>query len=302
MQSPIRFACVFAALALISGLSGCQRPETHTLIHQGLDRTYLVYAPVSRPAGAPLVLVLHGAGGDGWRMYHGLEFNALAERDGVVVAYPDAYRAQWNDGRDDPAMSDETRAIDDVDFLAALIDALAAEYDLDPERVYITGASNGGMMTYRFACERGARIAAMAPVIANLPVPVARDCAPVAVPAIVFNGDSDPIIPYEGGAIPGRQPHGEVLSTAASVALWQEANGCTGEPEQTLLPDVDTGDGTQVLRERFACGDAPLEVYTVLGGGHTWPGHDLIRSTRRFGHGNGDIDATALIWAFFLGQ
>lgn len=287
-------------LAFVAALAGCQRPETHTLRHQGLERKYLVFAPEARPAQAPLVIVLHGAGGSGWRMYHGLDFNTLAARDGVVVAYPDAYRLQWNDGRDDAAMPEQTRGIDDVGFLETLIDTLVADYDLDPGRVYLTGASNGGMMTYRFACERGVRLAAMAPVIANVPVDVAAVCTPPALPALIINGDSDPIIPFEGGTVEARTPHGRVVSQAESVALWRAANGCDGVPEATLLPDLDGGDGTRVLHARYDCGGAPLEVYVVEGGGHTWPGREMLRSSRRLGLGTGDLDATEAIWSFFL--
>lgn len=259
----------------------------------GNRRSYLLFVPSTRPAGhpLPLVLVFHGAGGRGAGMARHTGFSRLAERYGFAVVYPDGVSRRWNDGRGIGG------AQDDVAFVRALLDSLGGELGLDPRRIYATGISNGAMFAYRLACDLPGVLAAVAPVAGAMPAALLPRCgaaAPVAVAA--FQGTADPFVPYEGGGVAGRR--GAVLSAAASAEFWMRVNGCTGPP--TSVPPSDSvTDGTRVRRESWdGCRSArPVVLYTIEGGGHTWPGGPP--AGRRVGRSSREIDATAAIWDFF---
>jgi polyhydroxybutyrate depolymerase len=164
--------------------------------------------------------------------------------------------------------------------------------------VYATGISNGAMFAYRLACDLPGTFAAVAPVAGALPADLAPGCAhgaPVSV--IAFQGTADPLMPYLGGGAGQRR----VLSAERSIALWGTRAGCTGTPVTTDEPDRTT-DGTRVRRTVFlSCPEGrAVELYTIDGGGHTWPGGP--EAGRRVGRVSREIDATELIWAFFAGH
>lgn len=280
--------------------------ERHTLTHAGLERVYYLYVPPDldpdRPA--PLLLALHGGGGtaEGMEKLTESGFHALADRDGFVVAYPQGIDRHWNDGRPTEDRAHQEN-LDDVGFIAALIDHLAATYPIDPARVYATGISNGGMMSFRLACELSDRVTAVAPVTANLSEALAETCDPARpVPLLILNGTEDPLVRWEGGDIKIlRTSRGRVLSVAETVAFWREHNECPAEPEVTHLPDTDPDDGTRVRRERYApcAAGSVVELVTVEGGGHTWPGGYAYLPGWLIGRTSRDIDANAVIWDFF---
>ncbi len=171
------------------------------LTHDGRERTYALYTPPQPSASMPLLIALHGGGGRGSGMIHITYggFNRLAERETFVVVYPDGVDKRWNDGRGLTEWRAHRERVDDVGFIAALIDQISAEQPIDRRRVYVTGISNGGMMSYRLACELGDRIAAIAPVVAALPAHLSGCVPPHAMPIILMNGTDDPLIPYQGG-------------------------------------------------------------------------------------------------------
>jgi polyhydroxybutyrate depolymerase len=269
--------------------------ESRTLEASGESRRYYLYLPASfrRERPAPLVLVFHAGGGRASDIAPHTGFSRLADREGFVVAYPQGLRGRWNDGR-----GFATATHDDVGFVRALVDTLGRELGIDPRRVYATGISNGAMFAYRLACDLPGTFAAVAPVAGALPAELAPGCAhgaPVSV--IAFQGTADPLMPYLGGGAGQRR----VLSAERSVGFWGTQAGCTGTPVTTDEPDR-VADGTRVRRTVFlSCPEGrAVELYTIDGGGHTWPGGPA--AGRRVGRVSREIDATELIWAFFAGH
>jgi len=299
-----------ACLGLVIGLpvvvatAGCSPHTTVAIEHGGVERSYELFVPRSHDANtpAPLVLVLHGGGGSGDRM-RWLGFDELAERDGVIVAYPNGIDNSWNDGRDDAPLAQERLGRDDVGFLESVIDDIARAYAIDPTRVYMTGASNGAQMTFRFACERGSLLAAMAPVMSSMPAAIADTCSPATpLPLLFIHGTEDPLVPYEGGHVMAfGQERGSVLGVEPTLDLWAGVNGCDAMPTLTGLPDTADDGTTVTLIEYRNCGEnGDVIGYRVNGGGHTWPGGLQYRREALIGRTSQEFDATAVIWDFFM--
>jgi polyhydroxybutyrate depolymerase len=278
---------------------------------KGLKRTFRIYIPASfnKSVQSPLVIALHGKGGKGRSMILLTRkgFNKLAEKDGFIVVYPDGIEKNWNDGRMDDETNDRAHRenIDDVGFISALIDTMILHYNADPGRIFVTGISNGAIMSYRLACELSRKIAAIAPVdgnIAYLLMPEYSPSDPVSILAI--NNVDDPLVPFDGGEIYGhfhRVKLGKVLSTEESVMFWVKHNRCSLEPVVTEEPDRDPKDGTFVTSKHYLNGKEGTEVilYIVDGGGHTWPGGIQYLPKWVIGKTSRDFNATEVIWDFF---
>jgi polyhydroxybutyrate depolymerase len=294
LRSLAALALVFPCSALPGPLSA-QSPagQRRTLRVEGVERSFFLYVPAGhRGTGSPaLVLVFHGAGGRAQGFARHTGFSAVAEREGFVVAYPQGLERRWNDGRGNGTPHD------DVGFVRVLLDTLERELGIDRRRVYATGISNGAMFVYRLACDLPGAFAAVAPVAGAMPANLTTGCAhtePVSV--LAFQGTADPLMPYAGGGVAGRR--GRVLSAEQSVSFWAAVSGCG--PQVTVVQEPDrVADGTRVrytdageCRERRA-----VELYTIEGGGHTWPGGPPVG--RLVGRVSRELDATALIWEFF---
>jgi polyhydroxybutyrate depolymerase len=284
------FSALFAPLSAQSIAPAGQR---RTLRVDGVERSYYLYLPGSYhgTGSRTLVLVFHGAGGRAQGFARHTGFSAVAEREGFVVVYPQGLQRRWNDGRGNGTPHD------DVGFVRALLDTLQRELDIDPRRIYATGISNGAMFSYRLACDLPGVLAAIAPVAGALPAQLAPGCgqtAPLSV--LVFQGTADPLVPYAGGGVAGRR--GSVLGAERSIAFWAGVDGCAGQPTATLEPDR-VHDGTRVRRLDFAdCREGrSVVLYTIEGGGHTWPGGPA--AGRIVGRVTRELEATQLIWAFF---
>ena len=267
--------------------------EPRMLQAGGVTRRYFLYLPSTWHRGrpAPLVLVFHGGGGRASGIAPHTGFSRLAEREGFVVAYPQGLNGRWNDGRGYAATHD------DVGFVRALLDTLGRELAIDPRRVYATGISNGAMFAYRLACDLPGTFAAVAPVAGAMPADLAPACAhtqPVSV--LAFQGTADPLMPYAGGGVARRR--GRVLSAERSIAFWATTSGCAAAPVATDEPDRVT-DGTRVRRTVYGtCREGrSVELYTIQGGGHTWPGGPPVGGA--VGRVTREMDATPVIWAFF---
>lgn len=289
-------------LMLLTNMTACVNApgvSRGTLMHDGLERTYRLYVPGSLPAAeeVPLVMVLHGGGGTGEMIARYTHFDRIAGEHGFIAVYPDGIDRHWNDGR----FEDEKP--DDLGFLTKLIDTLSAQFAIDPNRVYVTGASNGGMMSLRLACEATDYFAAVACVISAIPEPKADVWSPSRpMPIIIMNGDADPLVPWEGGEITiQRQTRGRVISTPDTVAFWVKHNQCDMSPAISYLPDNDPEDGMRIREERYSGGTDGAEVvlYAVEGGGHTWPGGVQYLPEWLIGKTCHDIDGSDVIWQFF---
>ncbi|CAN5762919.1 PHB depolymerase family esterase [soil metagenome] len=286
-------ALALCGVRVLAAQSHTPAESRRTIVAGGVERAYLLHlpAPVSVGRPMPVLLVLHGAGGDGAGIASHTGLTRPAIERGYAVVYPDGIGRRWNDGRGTSAGQD------DVEFVRLLLHSLGAELPVDSRRIYVTGISNGAGLAYRLACDLPGAFAAIAPVAGAPAAALEERCAatrPVSV--ISFQGTDDRLMPYGGGNVAAAR--GRVLSAARSAALFAEVNGCTAPPTVTEEPDTAT-DGTRVRRSAYAgCRDGHETVlYTIEGGGHTWPGGPPVG--RRVGRVSREIDATRTMLDFF---
>ncbi len=268
---------------------------TQSLAFAGRERAYLVHLPpVIGNAPLPLVIVLHGGGGNAASAARMTGMSALTDKENFIAVYPDGTGRlddkllTWNSGNCCGYALDHK--IDDVGFIRALIEQLARDYPIDARRVYATGISNGGMMAYRLACELSDQLAAIAPVAGALNV----ECKPTQpVSVIAFHGTADRNVLYDGG-VPKQQadPHPrEDKSVAYAMAFWSQHNRCAGTPTRAERGNI--------VHDTYAnCANRTgVELYAIKGGGHAWPGGD--RLTALLDAPTREISATELMWEFF---
>ena len=299
---------ILAALMLMTACQTAPAYESWVshLTVDGRKRDFRVFIPgnYSSARRAPLVIVLHGGGGRGFRMERFTGFSDLAEREYFIVAYPDGYRRNWNDGREVPQSSAHRERVDDVSFISSLIDAIRERYAVDDRRIYVTGISNGGFMSMRLACELSHKIAAVAVLTASVPENIMASCAPRnKVSVLIMNGTDDPLVPYNGGMVTfmGRE-RGKASSTDATVKLWISRNNCSPKPSGIEMIDSNKEDGTRIEKKIYRSRDddgVEVVLYRIIGGGHTWPGGMQYAPERWIGKTSREIDATEEIWQFF---
>lgn len=298
---PLASAPLLVALLL----SGCHRPDPGSVVTSisfgGRARSFVLHVPSSAPApGARrLIISLHGRGGSGLQQEDLTGLSTLAERDGFIAIYPDGVDKSWADGRG--ASSAEKQGIDDVGFLGALIDWAVSNHGADPKRVHVSGHSNGGMMASRLGCDLSAKVASISPVAAELPELLSKSCAPIhPMSVMTFHGTDDAYVPYDGGTLQ-KGAGGVILGAKAARAFWAEKAGCAPDPVLTAEPDRDPDDGTTVIREESkGCAQgAEVLLFTIQGGGHTWPGGDADLGERVVGKVSRELDASELQVTFF---
>jgi polyhydroxybutyrate depolymerase len=279
-------------LPILFAIAACHDTAGAETLHVGnADRHYEVFVPSDR-VGMPLVIALHGHGGTGRQMEKFIKLDEVAAREQFVVVYPDGVDHGWNDGREEIK-----NGADDVAYISSLIDEMAAQHQIDRKRVYVTGMSNGAMMSYRLACAIPDKIVAIAPVAGE--VPAKPPCAPKhTISVLAINGTADRFVPYEGGQI--IRDRGLVLSAPESTGMFAALDGCTG-PGSNAEPDTDPGDGTHTTRIAYVCpGKLGVELLAVTGGGHTWPGAMQYLPKSIIGPVSRDFSATERIWQFFV--
>ena len=257
----------------------------------GQTREYILYVPNSydRAKPTPLVISMHGAANWPSFQMNLTQWNTLADEHGFIVVYPAGEGGgpkTWHlGGRRTPSR------MPDVVFISELIDTLEASYNIDPARIYANGLSNGGGMTFALSCTLSDRIAAFGPVAAAVTLPV--DWCPDSRPApmIAFHGTADRFTPYDGAKVwLAPEPFPSIPEWTAS---WARRNRCAATP-------VESAVAVDVTRRAYtACADnSAVILYTIKGGGHTWPGGPpmpawLVGRTSR------GVDATREMWAFF---
>jgi polyhydroxybutyrate depolymerase len=259
-------------------------------VSTGEMRRFLLYVPESYdPAtSVPLVISIHGYMDMPSHQESMTGWNELAEENGFIVVYPAGlgFPKHWR-----ASGGTEAEAMYDVIFINELIDKLESEYNIDPARIYVNGLSNGAGMTFRLGCELPGRIAAVGLVAGAYLLPWSECQNERPVPAVVFHGTADPVVPYTGGPshsfdIPFPDIPGWVETLAAH-------NGCS--PEASPLP---TSGAVSAARYGDCSGQAEVIFYSIEGGGHTWPGGEPLPEFIT-GITNMDIDATRVMWDFF---
>jgi polyhydroxybutyrate depolymerase len=305
--SPGKLVLMLALLGVLPGICSAANAANspappsglQTLVHDGVERGYVVRTPRDlAPGGArlPLVLVLHGGGGNAANAEDMTGFTAKAAKEGFIVVYPEGSSRftgkllTWNAGHCcGYAMQ---RRVNDVAFISALLDRLIQDYPVDPKRIYATGISNGGMMSHRLGMELSGRLAAIAPVVATLFGDEKLPAHPVS--ALMLNGMLDQSVPYQGGAPGGRFPDawdGTAAKPAqAQAAFWAQANGCSGAP--------DTQDRAAIVLMQYHCpAGRDVQLYLIKDNGHSWPGGRP--GSRRADTPSSSLNGTDVIWEFF---
>ena len=280
-------------LLLLTGFifsSSAQQTINASITHDGIQRDYILYIPelYDGSSAVPLILNFHGFGSNAsQQMFYG-DFRDIADTEGFLLVHPEGTRfignQFWNLGF--PELSS---TIDDVGFTDALIDELATLYAINLDRVYATGMSNGGFMSFLLACQLSEKIAAVASVTGSMTQDTFNDCnAQRPTPVLQIHGTEDDVVLYNGNTL--SIPIEDVIS------YWVDYNNCETTPTTTTLPDIDVSDGSTVEHSVYEDGDNGIttEHMKVIGGSHTWPGSVLNSAGT-----NQDIDASMEIWLFF---
>ena len=274
--------CTFSSFA--------QETINASITHDGIQRDYILYIPELYDGNTtvPLVLNFHGFGSSAsQQMFYG-DFRDIADTEGFLLVHPEGTtfigNQFWNVGF--PGLSSN---IDDVGFTEALIDELATLYAIDLDRVYATGMSNGGFMSFLLACQLSEKIAAVASVTGSMTQDTFDDCnAQHPTPVLQIHGTEDDVVLYNENNLS--------LPIPDVISYWVDHNNCETTPTTTTLPDVDVSDGSTIEHSVYEDGDngVTTEHMKVIGGGHTWPGSVLNTAGT-----NQDIDASMEIWLFF---
>ncbi|MGE0609223.1 MAG: PHB depolymerase family esterase [Pirellulales bacterium] len=287
-------------LAILSAEPLAAGDHEREIVVDGRERSYLVHVPKNyqHAQPTPIVLIYHGAAMNGRMMADTCGMSQKADEAGFVAVYPNglgigkAMLVFNAGGIAEQTLKDRP---DDVAFARGLLDDLALVVHVDPRRVFATGLSNGGMMSYRLAAEMANRIAAIAPVGGTLGLEECLPQQPVSV--MHFHGTEDRLVPW-GGPNARSAKVMRFRAVEDSVNAWVKLNGCQAEPVVTALADAKD-DGTTVERWDYPGGRDGAEVvlFKVEGGGHTWPGQKPLIDL--LGKSTYDISANDEMWEFF---
>jgi len=253
---------------------------------EGETREYLIYVPNTYDTiqSFPLMLNFHGWTMSARNQMEVSDMRALSETDEFILVYPQGTRlwgsTHWNVGS--WTLGSNAK---DVEFIADLINQIADNYNIDDERVYACGYSNGGFFSHELACQLSQKIAAIGTVAANISEETINNCNPShPIPIITISGTRDDEVEYDG-SIPER-----TLSQEETLEYWRTFNKVDTVPIITNMPDLNSLDGSTAVRYQYVNGDNDSEVehYKVVDGGHDWPGT----------FGNMDINSDSVIWNF----
>ncbi|MBI5952958.1 MAG: polyhydroxybutyrate depolymerase [Chloroflexi bacterium] len=269
---------------------------TRTLTHDRHERSYILYVPASidwsQPV--PLVFVFHGGMGNAASAIHMSGFNQVADQNGFLVAYPngtsrlsDDKLLTWNSGN--CCGYAQQKNMDDIGFVRAIVTDLQSLVDIDVKRIYASGMSNGGMLSHRLACEAADVFAAVAPVAGTLNFSPCNPSQPISV--IEFHGTGDQHLPYDGGFGSESLVDVDFTSVQDSIRFWTSFDGCASQPQTNSFDNIK--------REVWTgcAASTSVELYTIIGEGHTWPGGAAGRESAD--RPTQTISASQLIWEFF---
>lgn len=272
------------------------------LEHDGISRMSELYIPASydNDIPTPLLIALHGRSSNSQRMADLTSFNIRAEAHGFMVAYPQGAQNQWNylhgiAGRSQP---------NDSEFLLKIIEVVSRQYNIDSNRIYVTGISNGGFMAQRLACYAPHKFAAFASVAAGGYASMPVDCDKnTPVNMLYMHGTADQKVPWEGlGIIDGNGNRQLVtMSISSSIKFWASRNQCGPKVARKDIPAKGNSPGTQVnvFSSNECSGNAEVILYAIIGGGHNWPGVADFIPASIAGRVNLDVHASDVIWLFF---
>ena len=268
----------------------------------GETRQYILHRPDGLQENSPLVFVLHGLGGsaNGIREYS--QMDKVADKNGFAVCYPQSTGGSedtkytkkgthfWNVGYE--VHKNET--VDDVEFITSLATFLQKKYNLDPEKTFCSGMSNGGDMSYLLGCQAPDVFKAIAPITGCMMEWFYDSCNENdPVPVFHVHGTADNTTYYAGDE-DNSDEWGAYMGVERTINLWVKRNECTTTIIDTLA-DIDPNDGSIVVSHKYIGGRNNNEVwfYKVIGGDHEWPPGWPVKS------GNGDLNTSAEIWKFF---
>lgn len=268
---------------ILTSNSFSQQTISTSITHDGGQRDYILYVPASYDGSTafPLLLCFHGytSSNNVIMAYSG--FNAIADTANFIAAYPQGTdlsgSSHWNVGGWTVGST-----ADDVGFVDALIDTIQSGYNINADRIYSTGMSNGGYMSFLLACQLSDQIAAIASITGSMTPETYNACNPThPTPVLQIHGDNDGTVPYSGASW--------TKSINQVLAYWSGYNN-NGQVDTTAIADINSADGSTVDQISYDYGDNCSSVihYKVYGGGHDWPG----------AWGNMDIDASAVAWNF----
>jgi polyhydroxybutyrate depolymerase len=263
--------------------------QKYSMEHEGKKRAYLVHLPSHYEASRhyPLILNLHGWGGSPEQQERYTQMDKLADKEGFIVVYPEAYHHFWNAGVLDYHYE---KGRDDVGFVRKMIGRLTKEFAIAEDSIYVVGISLGGIFSHRLGCELGDRIAAFASVSGLISDSTEEHCPTYGnMPMLMIHGTRDPVMKYAGSR--------EYRSVAETFDFWKRYNHCHLS-DTIAIPDHCPKDKTKAFLIK-SVGDNQAQVWFVKiqKGGHTWPGGTL--SYWYFGRTCQDFDASLLIWDFF---
>ena len=294
-----------ACLALWSGATasadGSGRDRRETLTWEGRERSVLLHLPPSAAGRLPLVVVLHGAGGNSAAFAEETQFAAAADASGFAAVFPDGIGTEPGKLSWDAHIccgAALAQKSDDIGFIVALIDRLTGELPIDRHRIYATGMSNGGMFAYQLAAARPDLIAAIAPVSATIGG-TSRDGEPFVIapldrpmPVMIMHGRKDPYVLFDGGTSKLlNYPNRSNMAVADALAFWAKVDGCGGPPERE---EVEPGRLARVDYPECGKGSAVV-LWELVTGDHNWPPSDMTFPAPD----GGKRSAAAEILAFF---
>lgn len=289
----VRYISLLAVAHLLWMLPLSAQTTERSFLFEGQKRTYRLFLPKDYTGGkpVPLVLNLHGYGSNALEQELYTGFYSVADTAHFIVVHPNGLRdatgrQYWN------TFEMPSQNANDLGFLNALLDSLQARYNIDPQRIYSTGMSNGGFMSYDLACNMSHRIAAIASVTGSMLNARLTTCKPPRpVPVMEVHGTADPTVPYNGSTLLlGFAPIENVVNH------WVRHNKCVVTPLIMPIPDINKTDGCTAERWLYTGGQAgsTVEFFRIINGGHTWPGGVVD-----IGVTNRDFNATQEVWRFF---
>lgn len=278
---------------------------TDSILHQSYQRKFMVHLPpnYNNNSKRALVINLHGGSGNMINAQGFSMLNPVADANNFIAAWPQGYGIappgfSWADGRNTSA---DQAGIDDVGFINKLIDTLTTRYNIDTNKIFICGFSNGGFMVQRVACELNGKFAAMASLGSSMDTLLYQNCNPAKpVPMAFFNGTADPAMPYGGG--PMQNPFViPVVPVDSTVQFWVAHNNCQTVMQVVNIPDTFTTDNSTAQLYEYVNCDCGADVifYKLINGGHTWPGVYVASQAGVLGNTNRDINASIALWDFF---